>query len=253
MIILVSIVMGNDNAEHMTSTEAITAVASIYNTDLMTVKAMNITDKISCGSGTSQWTIQADPTKNTMSITPGTSAANAIVIGNDGSISANTMKVRNLQANTSSIVSTPVYILNTEINAAINVFTDRVEYPGPNDQLKWYVEYRDDYGGTCPANALGDWWKCVKGKYMTFKNLSNGQYLGTSSGAKGDRLTTIPTVEDKSLWMWKGSYIASKAVNNYKINIYRTINSTGDANKIVLWDEGWKQWQYTFTLMPALY
>ena len=89
---------------------------------------------------------------------------------------------------------------------------------------------------------------------MSFKNVANGKYLGTVSGVQGNVLTLIDVVDGRSLWKWRGNYLAPKININLFIDVYRTAHDRGNqSGRMVLWPHGWKDWQCQFTLVPAVY
>jgi hypothetical protein len=274
----------DDLFEHMVSNEAINSVASIFNTGTMTVGNIVATGTCSAAGDTSlgsnlsvtkngklggdvtiggntiigkdltvganKWKISNADTK-TLSFIPNGDSNNGVSFdSSSGIITSNSIVVKNLTASTLAQIKVPVFIVSKEINAALNVFDDTVSYMQNDDRLKWYVEYHDDYGD--PANKTWTNGGVIKGKYMSFKNLSNGQYLGSVSGTKGDKIVTISTITDRSMWQWMGTYLCPKNNKALRINIHRTINIK-DNPKVILWDNRWKDWENEFMLVPAIF
>lgn len=293
LILIITTIVCCNNTESFGNSdfngEAVQNISSVYNENELTVGNIKATGSIVSDNGVTaknininndgeavitlsgkagDWKILADDendsieihsignNKKTLTINNGgnvTSGGSVISKGNlvsQGTLNVSGLStLSDLTATGTSTINTPVYICNRENGAAINVFTDSLEYPNNNKQLMWIVEFHN----AIPTSQNNWFHSNINGKYMSFKNLSNNKYLSVGSVQKGHKLTTRSSNDNNSKWLWQWRYLTPKSNTGLKVNCYRCTHDIGNSNKIILWDNGWKNWECEFEFKPVIF
>jgi hypothetical protein len=264
LLLMIIILFFNDTYENLTnlSNEAIQDISSVYNENIIrstSIESPTINTK----------NINIDPggtIKGKQRMHIGGSEylyllnRSGVIIGKEWGGNGN-LKVQGNITMSGGVISggqSLVYICNMRSGAAINIFSQNMEYPHiDNIKLQWRVRYHDDLSIT-RKNGFSS--RNIYGKYMSFQNIHNGRYLGVVNSKIDTRVTTVGNIDDNAMWKWHYRYLALKGSENNEgdttlwLNTSRSTHDINNKNKIILYNNKItdESWECNLELKPVL-